>query len=167
MAGDDPAYTTDLVRGRGSAVLELTPGAGRVDPLLDALIGKLPRTGATWSTEQRTAWLQMMWMAFDVVYGKQSAGSSIDLPAFLMPKTEAPKADAPAAPAPKSAQPGKPPFYIDTAGHARRANGEAVMPAHVTDTLFDMRGEHGDLGAIVWADGSRGVRGLTVDIAAA
>ena len=44
--------------------------------------------------------------------------------------------------------------------------GDRIMPGHVNSAIFDMRGESGDPGAIVWADGSRGVRGLRLDISA-
>jgi len=59
-------------------------------------------------------------------------------------------------------------FYIDADGFARRGSpdGERIMPGHVTGAIYDMRGESGDPGAIIWADGSRGVRGLQIDISA-
>lgn len=41
----------------------------RIDPLLAALIGKLPAGGSEWTAAAREAWLRMMGVAFDVVYG--------------------------------------------------------------------------------------------------
>jgi hypothetical protein len=48
-------------------------------------------------------------------------------------------------------------FYIDTEGYARRKGGERIMP-HDVQEIADMRGETGDLGAVVWADGSQGAQ---------
>ncbi len=42
------------------------------DPLLAALIGKLPKHGP-WEQDDRTAWLNLMKAAFDVVYGRDGA----------------------------------------------------------------------------------------------
>ncbi|MES2671612.1 MAG: hypothetical protein V4673_14510 [Pseudomonadota bacterium] len=41
------------------------------DPLIEAVIRKLPSEGATWPVEQRQAWLRMAVQAFDVAYGVQ------------------------------------------------------------------------------------------------
>ena len=45
--------------------------------------------------------------------------------------------------------------------------GRKVMGTISAERIYDMRGETGDLGAIEWADGSTGVRGLTLDISPA
>jgi len=45
----------------------------RHDTLLAALIAKLPAQQARWPCDERIAWLRMMAMAFDVVYGPCSA----------------------------------------------------------------------------------------------
>jgi hypothetical protein len=44
-------------------------GAGADDPLIAALIQKLPPAGTDWSTDERIAWLQLMVMGFQVAYG--------------------------------------------------------------------------------------------------
>jgi hypothetical protein len=44
-------------------------GAGADDPLIAALIQKLPPAGTDWSTDERVAWLQLMIMGFQVAYG--------------------------------------------------------------------------------------------------
>lgn len=140
------------------------------DPLLAALIAKLPAGGSLWPAKKRAAWLQLLWLTFDVVY-EADAGDTMDLPAFLTSAATAAPAAAPdkegqiMTPAPAKAPP--PGFVIDREGYARRTTGERVMPGHVNDVIFDQRGEHGDLSAITWADDSRGVRGLTINIAAA
>jgi hypothetical protein len=61
-----------------------------------------------------------------------------------------------------------PRFFIDHAGHARHAPSmDPINPEQIGDEpLFDDRGELGDLGSIVWADGRRGVLGLRLNISA-
>ncbi|BAM87705.1 hypothetical protein S58_16970 [Bradyrhizobium oligotrophicum S58] len=43
------------------------------DPLIDALIQKLPKTGDPWSADERVTWLQMISMAFQMTYGPTEA----------------------------------------------------------------------------------------------
>jgi hypothetical protein len=132
------------------------------DPLIAAMVGKLPRAGEAFPPEQRAAWLKMMAMAFDVAYG--AGGASVDIPQFIDCKFES--NTSPAAPT-KPADRG-PVFMIDKDGIAKRNDGTRLMPADVAGAvLYDKRGELGDLGAITWADGSRGVLGLQLEIAAA
>jgi len=135
------------------------------DPLLAALIGKLPTSGTSWPGDKRAAWLKMMWMAFDVVY----EGEAIEMPAFLFnPGPQVPSVTAASTgQAAKQANTPSFPFYIDRDGFARRAGGAPVNPQDVIGTIFDHRGEAGDLRAIIWADGRTGVAGLQLDIAAA
>lgn len=159
--------------------VELVDGQlkGETDALLAALIGKLPPSGASWPAAKRAAWLELMWKAFDVVYTDDGDGA-IEMPAFLR------KAAAVTAPAPTAAKADEPviaagdkpfvkmgghAFYIDKAGRACRAGGSQILATDVPPgaTLYDMRGEAGDLNAIEWADGKTGVRGIQVDVAAA
>ena len=42
------------------------------DPLVDALVLKLPPKGATWPAAERATWLKMIEMAFDLAYGVNS-----------------------------------------------------------------------------------------------
>jgi hypothetical protein len=44
-------------------------GGGGKDPLIAALIQKLPKPGGEWSTDDRVTWLQMIAMAFQMAYG--------------------------------------------------------------------------------------------------
>ena len=173
-----------------------------LDPLLAALIEKLPASGAEWPRAKRAAWLDNMARAFDTVYeGETTAPNGRDydwantttltgtrppdpqifdlnrayveiLPAnahngatrTVQSLGEDGKMHAATVPAPQP-RPAHD-FYIDLEGIARRHDGGRIMPGHVTSALFDMRGESGDPGAIIWADDSRGVRGLRLDISA-
>jgi hypothetical protein len=161
----------------------------KIDPLLAALIEKLPPGGAEWPRSKRAAWLDNMARAFDTVYeGEAAAVAAARAEPQILDLNRAYVEVPPAAAhngATRTVQAlgddGKmhtatvivPPgrllhdFYIDGDGFARRsAGGNRIMPGHVNSAIFDMRGESGDPGAIVWADGSRGVRGLLLDISA-
>jgi hypothetical protein len=48
-------------------------GGGGKDPLIAALIQKLPDTGTDWSADDRVMWLQMIAMAFQMAYGQKEA----------------------------------------------------------------------------------------------
>ena len=124
------------------------------DPLLAALIAKLPTETAPWPCADRIAWLQMMAMAFDVVYGpgggiRVGPAESRDGEADQTAATyyHAP-ADAALACAPQR-------FYVDRDGFAM-ADGRPIsmedLPAGAT--LWDERAgvECGDVAAILWRD---------------
>lgn len=127
------------------------------DPLLAALIAKLPADNSDWPVERQLAWLNLMAIAFGSVYGGDAATRL-----GLMGNTDvgaAPKASPP----PKPSAEGKPkppthPFIIDEQGYVRNAKGKRVMPADVSDAICDLRGE-ADLRDIVWADDSTGLNG--------
>ena len=56
-------------------------------------------------------------------------------------------------------------FYIDKEGMARNKKGDRIMPGDVSDFIVDLRGETGDLDAIVWADDSSGLpRDRSLDV---
>lgn len=133
------------------SVVKLNERVAPRDALLTALIDMLPPAGTEWPHAERRNWIKMLERAFAVVYRGE-----------------------PVKPNPVVAKPAKPrkakaeyPFYIDRSNYARRAGGAQIMPHDVPSdhAIYDLRGE-GDLGAIVWADGSQGVTGLTVDISA-
>jgi hypothetical protein len=46
-------------------------GGGGKDPLIAALIQKLPPSGTDWSADDRVMWLQMISMAFQMTYGQK------------------------------------------------------------------------------------------------
>ena len=169
----------------------------RLDPLIAAVVAKIPGAGAT--REQRIAWLRMIAMAMDNVHG--TVGEPIDIPEFIEPRPSAhhsqqapymagydsvaapdgnkvvvvPPGMAPLLPAAGVTRPqpvlravDPPRFYIDRDGIARRDPG--AVPANFAEApreiWYDDRGE-GDLGAIQWADGTRGVLGKQIEISAA
>lgn len=126
----------------------------KTDPLLSALISKLPPAGP-WPADQQKRWLDMMGVAFTVVYGGPVGGG--------MSASFAPVSD-------KTATQPKPsyPFVIDADGYARRGpNGKRIKPSDVTGPIFDMRGEDGDMRTITWADESKGLNGADLTIVAA
>lgn len=146
--------------------------AAKLNPLLAAVLKEVP--GADSSRAQRLSWLRMVAMALDTVYGAPEGPT--ELPDFLgvrlpenplLVEKAAALSSVPAAkPAVRLVEP--PRFFIDHAGAARRAPSmEPITPEMLGgDTIFDDRGEFGDLGSILWADGRRGVLGLQLSISA-
>jgi hypothetical protein len=132
------------------------------DPLIEALIKRLPPGDTEWPVDKQLAWLNLMAMAFGTVYGGDAARRAvID---HLGP---------PLAASNVSTLPSRKPklnlhkFYVDAEGYARRNNGDRILPKDVTDTLYDHRGIDGDMKTITWADDSQGIGGLDVTVAAA
>lgn len=140
------------------------------DPLMAAVVWKLPKTGTEFSAEQRVAWLKLMAMAFDVAYGalEQSApellahaiGAQRD-PPVLVPR-ELVSAAPTAAPPPKHAGYD---FYVTLDGTVCDAKGNPVLVGDVPadETIFDYRpvtGDFRDVAGLTWADGSQGTQGL-------
>jgi len=62
-----------------SIVADKDGGSPAVDPLLSALLQKLPPAGSTWGVVERKTWLEMMAMAFTLTYGATEYGLSITL----------------------------------------------------------------------------------------
>lgn len=152
--------------------------AGKLDPLLAAVISKLPaNTNAGWPTCDRVAWLDMMTKALDVVYGVNAPSPDDPNVAYrvvidkLGPAPRAPAwrdggtallADPPAPP--RVAHAGHE-FYVAADGTVCNADATPVMMIDVPpeETIFDYRpvsSEFRDLDSIVWADGARGRAGL-------
>ncbi len=52
-----------------SEVARGSSGGGGLDPVIAALIQKLPKGKDDWPVDQRVTWLQMIAMAFDLAYG--------------------------------------------------------------------------------------------------
>jgi hypothetical protein len=133
------------------------------DRLLAALIAKLPAAIAQWPCADRIAWLRMMAMAFNVVYGPcgeirvaseeargDDRGADIDRSANA--QTQGPlEHPAAAQAAPGAAQR----FYVDRDGFAM-GDGRPIamedLPAGAI--LWDERVgiECGDAAAILWRD---------------
>lgn len=59
-----------------SSLNESGGSGGGKDPLIAALIQKLPKSGEQWPTDDRVTWLQMISMAFQMAYG---AGEPIEI----------------------------------------------------------------------------------------
>ena len=51
------------------------PPEGTGDPVVDALVKKLPKANTKWSQQDRKTWLTMIEMAFQLAYGHVDAGS--------------------------------------------------------------------------------------------
>jgi hypothetical protein len=132
------------------------------DRLLVALIAKLPAEAAQWPRDERIAWLQMMAMAFDVVYGPcatirvvddatRDDGFGANERGAITPLHEPAEHRTTAQPAPGAAQR----FYVDRDGFAMgdgRPIGMEDLPANAV--LWDERAgiECGDAAAILWRD---------------
>ena len=149
--------------------------AAKPHALVAAVLKEVPAAGST--RAQRLSWLRMIAMAMDNAYGAD--GAPLDIPDFLgAPAQEQPAGQGAPFPPVASPAPIPPPrlvrvvepprFFIDRDGVARRApSNEPINPEQVgDDPLFDDRGEMGDLGSILWADGRRGVLGLRLNISA-
>ena len=127
------------------------------DRLLAAMIAKLPTEIAQWPRADRMAWLQMIAMAFDVVYGpcggiRVVAGRADDVDERAntpRPVSATHHVTAQAAP------PAPQRFYVDRDGFAM-GDGKPVaiedLPAGAI--LWDERVgiECGDIAAILWRD---------------
>ena len=129
------------------------------DRLLKALIAKLPTEMAQWPRTDRIAWLQMMAMAFDVVYGPSSGisvvpedgrasdgDSDANTPHQVLAANRVP---APAA----SNTPQR--FYVDRDGFAMGDGKPVAMEGLPAGTiLWDERVgiECGDAASILWRD---------------
>lgn len=130
----------------------------KTDPLLAALIAKLPKAGEEWPVDNQIAWLRMMAMAFGSVYGGDAASRMV-APGLIK------EPGLPVYP-PFKLVPPKYQFYIDEQGVARKANGKPITAKEVSGTLYDLRGIDGDVKTIQWADGSTGLNGADLTISA-
>jgi hypothetical protein len=129
-----------------------------LDPLLSALIDKLPPTGTEWPVEEQTAWLKIMAMAFGSVYGSPATVQfNADKPSIASAKPQA-------APASKVKLKVDHNFIIDLDGYARDAKGARILPKDIKEYIFDMRGALSDMRSIIWADGSTGLNGADIVI---
>lgn len=151
--------------------------SSEIDPLLAALIAKLPK-GGSWPRADRVAWLELMAKSFDVVYGLEDA---IDVPAFMRRELRISEdgtvTDGDGMPVPSIKRVTQLPrqghaghdFYIDPAGHARNSIGVHASMSDVPEDemIFDYRpvtGDFRDTSSIVWADGARGTAGLPAGV---
>ena len=111
------------------------------DPLLEAVIAKLPARDAGFPAVEREAWLRLLVNALDVAYGV--AGGEM-------------AALRSGAPQPKDAA-SVYPFYVDPEGFARGHGGREIFASEIPagGTLWDLRPEDNrELATIIWADGT-------------
>ena len=130
------------------------------DPLLAALIAKLPPAGGEWPVDRQMAWLNLMAMAFGTVYGGDVSSRLVVKPDL----TEAMlSAFTPATVRPKPKRQG---LYIDVDGYARNATGKRILPSEIDPgaILHDDRGQDGDLREIIWANDSAGLNGQDITV---
>ena len=73
------------------------------DPLLAALIEKLPLPGSTWPRGDRQAWLDLMRAAFDLVYGRDVVAQGAAV--LMAEELERPSETAEPAPTPRIVSP--------------------------------------------------------------
>lgn len=136
-----------------------------MDPLLAALIGKLPAVPAgakvVWPGDDREAWLNLMRLAFDVVYGRgegDGRGAVVDMPSDFKLAAVSAAAPAPdAMPAEFQRFPvGR--FYVEADGTAKspRGNDAHFETIPIGTVLLDYRapGASMQLATIIWADGT-------------
>lgn len=134
------------------------------NPLIQALIAELPDANTDWPVEKQLSWLNMMTMALGIVYGGDAAKRIDD---------NAKPVELASAPAPQPAQTTRKkaafdyPFVIDKSGYVLNAKGNRVLSTDVTSAIYDLRGQDGDIGTIIWADGTTGLIGADVVIVAA
>lgn len=140
----------------------------RLDGLLSALIAKLPAERTPWQRDERIAWLWMMALAFDVIYGP-CGGISIApeekaaRPANAATASGIGGSDLGEAPPGESAKR----FYVDRDGFAMadgRPIGMEDLPPNAI--LWDERTgiECGDVQAILWRDIGSTRRGVPAGV---
>lgn len=134
------------------------PPAVRRDPVIAALIAKLPPENGAFNRALRVNWLRQIAMAFDGAYGVQLqisiddhavtiSGGPVDIPAILSPGP---------APIAAPAEPDEIRYFVDKEGFARKEPGNMrIKPPDVPpgETLEDEREGDDDLDTIKWADG--------------
>lgn len=131
------------------------------DPLIAALIAKLPKTGSAWSLAARINWLRMFVMALNEAYGLEGAiAVSPELEARRPPLRLVPVSDAASSIDNSVAkQPPAARFVIDSEGFAMLGL-KPIAPEDIPAgaTLWDERraGEQLDLSTVLWkGEGTR------------
>lgn len=129
-----------------------------LDPLIAALIAKLPPEDQPFSEDEQVNWLKKMTMAMGLVYGGDAGARFVSAVSPAPNKPDVRRAE----PAP----PAKPKervyaFIIDVDGVAKNGKTKKpIGPDEVTGgEIYDLRGIDGDVAAIVWANGQMGLTG--------
>lgn len=134
------------------------------DPLIQAMIDRLPKPGDAFPRVDRDRWLALMKANMDLVYG--STGDEV-VYRQVEPKLGKSEileivADDPKLP-PKMFKPNKvPDFYVDHDNHCYKKGGKRLMPEDIKGKdarLVDLRGPDGNIDIIIWADDSTGLKG--------
>jgi hypothetical protein len=145
----------------GAKPKRVRPPAVKRDPVIAALIAKLPAERGSFNRAQRVNWLRQMAMAMDGAYGVElqilidvdppviisGRDAVIDLPNPLPPRP---------APIAAPAEPDEIRYFIDKQGFARKEPGNVrIKPPDVPSSaiLEDEREGEADLDTIKWADG--------------
>ncbi len=139
----------------------------KLDPLIAALIDKIPAPGGDWPVEQQLSWLRLMAMAMDNVYGGGVAATLGDQRAGYQAAAQSPPAPVAPPPFPSQKVVERHRFVIDKSGMALDTKrGEAINPEDIEgDFIVDERGIEGDVKTILWADGSTGILRLPDHVA--
>jgi hypothetical protein len=137
------------------------------DPLIAALIGRLPKPGSAWPRSARINWLRMLVMGFNETYGLEEpilvSDTELRVPVSRGPLRLVPAEDTPPANLGDGGRGGDavsaPRYVIDQEGFAmcgvKPIAPEDVPPGAI---VWDERreGERGDLASILWkGEGSR------------
>ncbi len=137
------------------------PPAVKRDPVIAALIAKLPAEGGQLNRAQRANWLRQVAMAFDGAYGVLPA-IAIDASAETIISGGPAKVSSiqePSAPPPPisaAAEPDEIRYYVDAEGFARKEPGRTrIRPVEIPNgcELEDERVDDDSLDTIKWADG--------------
>ena len=109
--------------------------SSRRDPLLSAVLARLPARGAGFPAAEREAWLTLLRHALDVAYGAAS-----------------PQRSAAAAPVNAGAYKS----HVDAEGFARGPDGKQIMAAEIPqgEPLWDLRGfDVGNIETVAFRNG--------------
>lgn len=135
------------------------------DPLLDAVIAKLPARDAGFPAPERIAWITLLCNVLDVVYGVvPHVVAARAIPSVTEPELSKPLDAAPGA---KSYA-----FYVDADGFARGPDGNEILPGEIPrgEILWDLRTRdagRGYLSSVIWRDGTwPAVTGITLQVPA-
>ncbi len=137
------------------------------DPLIQAMIDRLPKPGDEFPRVERERWLALMKANMDLVYGQTGEEqATLDLYQKVFPNGH--EGIDPMAGAvnfiekttTKKFKPNLlPDFYVGEDGFCYSKGGDRIMPEDVKDRLVDLRGPDGDIDVIKWADDSTGLKG--------
>ncbi len=127
------------------------------DPLIEAMISRLPAAGEDFSEEDQAKWIEHMRSCLSLVYGGDMARPLHYSGPPLQESIEE-VLYRPSPPSERAAAKNKPNFYIGDDNLVRNKKGDRLMPNEISGTIIDLRGVDGDPDIITWADDSKGLR---------